>query len=211
MDELLARLHQSITVHAKAGQPVYLMAHDWGAYLALIYLQKHPKAASKLILLDIGVADIFTIRLKDIFFMAPYQLWFVMSYVVSQILGHFIGTIVFWTFFLPIFMPIWPSVKEKPAFIVEEIIVEKCYPYYYFWKNLVTNREDMKLKFPPCPTLFLYGTQKRCNFHALKFLDKLDHTDGCRHLAVDGGHWFANTHPDVVIQEALDFFGTAGK
>eukprot|EP01031_Cornospumella_fuschlensis_P024959 gene24959-30154_t len=202
MDEIILRLHQSISVHAKAGQPVYLMAHDWGAYLALIYVSKYPQTASKLILLDIGVADMGSLSAREVMVIVTYQTWFAISYIISQTISKVLGSIIFYSFFLPIFSIFWPTSGEKSSVPRKEITVEKCYPYYYFWKNMLTGRKDMNVRFPSsCP----YGTKKNCMFHTKKFLDKLDRTDGCKHLGIDGGHWFAKSSPEIVIKESLAF------
>lgn len=206
MDEILKLLDNTVTTHAKPEQPVYLMAHDWGAYFALIYVQKYPNKIKKVILLDIGAAAIGDLPLWDLCIIVIYQVWFAVSYILSQTLGHFIAMLVFFSFYFPWFRPIWPLIDERPSIPKEDMAVEKCYPYYYFWRNLLTLRTDMLPVTPSVPTLFMYGTKKNCSFHSAAFLRQLDQRDDCRQLAVQGGgHWFARTHQEIVIKEVLAF------
>lgn len=187
MDELLSLLDGSIKIHSKQGQQVYLLAHDWGAYLSIIYCQKNPNRIQKIMLLDVGVLDIKSISLRAIFIIILYQWWFSVAYIVSQLLGHLAGMLILGLYYLPIFKPFYPTIDERPDIPRQDMRVEKCYPYLYFWKNTLMGRKDMEPRTPTIPTLFLYGNKKNVMFHSQKFLEKLDSRADCRQTSVDGG------------------------
>jgi pimeloyl-ACP methyl ester carboxylesterase len=152
MDELIMMLHYSISLHAKADQPIYLIGHDWGSYLSMIYTAKYPTAIQKLVLLDVGQLDLASCTIKHILIFMFYQLWFGFAYILSQLLGHLVGNIMFQLLFLPIFEPFLPCKFDSSSNLG---VVEKCYPYYYIWKALLMQRRDLVPKFPSCVTLFL--------------------------------------------------------
>eukprot|EP01039_Chlorochromonas_danica_P000702 gene702-760_t len=204
-DELIKLLDNSIVLHRKSNQPLYLFAHDWGAFIALNYIQKYPDTVDKIMLLDVGVVDLNSMSFREVMVVIVYQWWFAFSFILSQTLGHYIGLLFFGLFFLPIMKPFWPTLKEKPTIPVKEYYPEKCYPYYYFWKAVWGRRKDLTPRTPKIPTLFMYGTKKNCMFHSQRFLNVLDQRPDCKQLSVEGGHWFAKTAPEVVIKEVLDF------
>ena len=47
-----------------------------------------------------------------------------------------------------------PTPNDRFHLPEEEVRVEKCYPYYYLWRRLLTGTM-IKAKFPVCPLLFL--------------------------------------------------------
>lgn len=130
-----------------------LICHDWGAFIGLLYQTKYPQKVKKLVLLDVGMVTPFTASLKSLIYVTMYQVWFVLSFLVSRVLGSFIGTIFMGLFFLPIFRPLWPS-YDPPPVPRNEVRVDKCYPYFHLWKDLIRFKMP-DWTFPKCPTLYL--------------------------------------------------------
>jgi pimeloyl-ACP methyl ester carboxylesterase len=56
------------------------------------------------------------------------------------------------------------------------------------------------------PQLFLYGQTKRCNFHSPKYLQQLEATPACKHIAYPtAGHWMHVTHAEQVVKDVKEF------
>lgn len=186
-------------------EKVVLVAHDWGSVISFWYLAKYGSNVSKFISLDVGMVDIFNLPLKDIFIISTYQAWFAFSFVVSQYCGSLFGTLLMAIFFLPIFSPLWPTRGEKPHVPKEAITADKCYPYYYLWKKILSGKIP-KSEFPKIPTLFLYGANKNCMFHDNRFLKRLNSTPQCKGVKVeDAGHWLQITQAKLVTKEIVEF------
>lgn len=203
-EEILTIMHTTLNSLGLTSQPVMFIAHDWGSFFTQLYLTRYPDAASKLVLCDVGRKKVFFTRTEQ-FKMFFYQLYFAFAYVISQALGSTAGSIVLRMFVDTGLFKLVGPVPHDP--IPEDIVtVQKCYPYYHFWKTILTGGKLPPLRLPSCPILFLYGTRKAVFFHDDKFLEKLDATDGCRYKAIDGGHWFMIQQPEETMKEILQFF-----
>ncbi len=142
------------TLGQKVSQDRYtLVCHDWGAFIGLLYQTKFPDKVKKLVLLDVGMVTPFTASLKSLLYVSMYQIWFVISFLVSRVIGAYLGTIFMGIFYLPIFKPLWPS-YDRPPVPRREISVNKCYPYLYLWKDLLSLKFP-NITFPICPTLYM--------------------------------------------------------
>lgn len=56
------------------------------------------------------------------------------------------------------------------------------------------------------PICFIYGTDKKINYHSQEYIDKLKHMPGCVVSAVEGGHWFYTEKPEQVAKTLSNFF-----
>jgi pimeloyl-ACP methyl ester carboxylesterase len=152
--DLIEFLHLTISDITK-GDDFVLVTHDWGAFLGLLYQTKYPDKIKKLVLLDVGMLDVFTVSLTSMIYITMYQVWNALSFIVSRIFGVTIGTIFMGLFYLPIFKPLWPTRNEIPPVPRKEIRADKCYPYFHLWKQLLTTLKVPKVDFPRMPTLYL--------------------------------------------------------
>lgn len=182
----------------------YLIIHDWGSFVGILYENKYPHNVKKLIALDVGLG--LSKSTKDIFLVVFYQWWFAFSYIISQLISTVLGNIIFKLFFfIPFLKYIAPTPHDKIHRPQSEVNVHLCYPYYHIWKSIAFSTLKIP-KFPTCPMLFIYGTRKNVMFHSPGFLKRLDATDGCKSLAVDAGHWVTHFQPEIVSEQALKFF-----
>ena len=93
--ELISIVHDTLEhlgLTAKPGS-FYLVAHDWGAALAQMYLTQYPTAASKLVLCDIGNKNDFY-SAKELLVIVLYQIIFALSYVLSQLIAVSLGEFI---------------------------------------------------------------------------------------------------------------------
>jgi pimeloyl-ACP methyl ester carboxylesterase len=132
-----------------------MVAHDWGAYFALLFTTRHPTVLAKLILCDIGMCTPFSLSLMSIPPIAFYQLFFAVAYLISQTISLQLAE----RLFLSIGIKAFFNILSPPSFHRDEIpqsslTVRKCYPYYYLWRRLLTGRM-LPQAFPTCPVLYL--------------------------------------------------------
>jgi pimeloyl-ACP methyl ester carboxylesterase len=150
--QLIEFLHLTILDICK-DEKFLLVAHDWGCYVSMLYQNKHPEQIKKLVLLDVGLLKPHTIPIVHALIITGYQIWFAVSFIVCQLLGSTIGTIFMGLYFLPFLKPIWPT-TDKGNISLKEIRADKCYPYFYLWKSILT-LNMISPSFPNCPTLYL--------------------------------------------------------
>jgi len=95
-------------------------------------------------------------------------------------------------------------------------IVYMTYPYSYMvhtWFSPSKAQEfieglSLPLDLERTPILYLYGTEKRCQFHDLEALQLLKNTKTCKVIAVpDAGHYLYIQQPQVCLEEVMKFMG----
>jgi pimeloyl-ACP methyl ester carboxylesterase len=154
-EEILSMMLRTIETLGLTKLKFTMIAHDWGAYFALLFTTRHPHIISKLVLCDIGMCTPFSLQLTSIPPIAFYQLFFAVTYFISQTISLQIAE---WLF-LSIGIKAFFNILSPPHFSREEIpqaslTVRKCYPYYYLWRRLLTGRM-LPQSFPTCPVLYL--------------------------------------------------------
>ena len=152
-EEVLTMMHSTIDSLGLSSKKFIMVAHDWGAFFALLYTTRHPDATSKLILCDVGMVDPFALPVATIPYIIFYQVYFAVSYIIAMLISVQLGQMVFWSFGT-FFRFMLPTPNDKFHLPESEITVKKCYPYYYLWKRLLTG-SMLKVKFPTCPLLFM--------------------------------------------------------
>lgn len=178
------------TIDQWGEEPVDIIAHDWGATLALLFENKYPKRVKRIVLIDVGIvkASCSWSTLLIIF----YQWTFSFAYVLSQIFGRAAGKSVLAIFylvtsFLP-FLRVSPDDKNLHR-NKDEVNVEMCYIYFQFWKEFFKNFRLIKPNFPVCKMLYLFGRKKNAMFHSQGFLDRINQTKGCHYVGYNCGHY----------------------
>ena len=113
-----------------------------------------------------------------------YQTWFALSYFFSQTLGELIGTIFMHGLFLLLFfVPTLNPILNDKIHVKSPIHVTLTYPYYYALRYaLLKDYSMLKLPFPTCPLLFMYGSNKGAHFHGPKFIEKIKGTVGDKYI-----------------------------
>ena len=81
---LIEKMHDA--VEAQPHGDLYLVAHDWGAYLGLLYADNYPTEVSKLALLDIGHQKMSDKQSLAEYVVGPtYQLFLAWCFVMGAI------------------------------------------------------------------------------------------------------------------------------
>jgi pimeloyl-ACP methyl ester carboxylesterase len=136
---------------------VALVVHDWGSIIGMIYQNKYPTRVSRMVIFDVGIKK--QLSVYDGFVIVLYQWWFATAYIFSQILGNAIGKLIFYSYFLlstalPILSPVGNS-KLKSTRPRAEISVHMAYPYFHFWKSMISLDKSISYKFPTCNVLYM--------------------------------------------------------
>lgn len=129
---------------------------------------------------------------------------------MSQVFGYFVGTVIFFLLFaifkyLPFLSPTAGKRKERVKRSLKEINVNMAYPYYYLFKDQLTSKFPIVVKFPTMPFLYMYGCDKNVMFHNDDFIARIDSSPGCKHRGFDCGHWLQHVYPEEVANEIDEF------
>lgn len=151
-EEILTMMNNTLAHLGLQSSPFLLVAHDWGAFFALLYTTRFPSQVSRLVLCDVGMVDPFALPVLTIPYILFYQVFFAIAYILSQVVSFSVGNAMFWG--IKAFSFMMPTPDDRFHLPVSEITVRKCYPYYYLWKRLLTGTM-LKAKFPTCPLLFM--------------------------------------------------------
>lgn len=156
-EDVLRMIGNTVATLGLSSSPYILIAHDWGAFYALLHTTRNPTEVSKLILCDVGMVDPFSLPVLTIPYIIFYQVYFAIAYIISQAISMHLGNTMFWSL-KKYFQFMMPTPHDRFHLAEKEITVQKCYPYYYMWKRLLTGTM-LKAKFPACPLLFLVRHQ----------------------------------------------------
>ena len=86
-------------------------------------------------------------------------------------------------FILFLFMPTLNPILNDKIHVKRPIHVTLTYPYYYALRYaLMKDYTMLKLPFPTCPLLFMYGSNKGAHFHGPKFIEKIKGTVGDKYI-----------------------------
>ncbi len=154
-DEITDMMHATLESLNVTQKKFYLVVHDWGAFLGLMYENKHPELITKMVMFDVGRLKPQNVPIKTILIILLYQWWFATAYVIAQIINRALGDIIFKIFLSkPISGRVGPCPNETLTIPFRELTVEKCYPYYQFWRAQFT-MSFREPRYPSCPLLFL--------------------------------------------------------
>lgn len=167
-EEILTMIDATFNFLGLKEHPFHMIAHDWGAFYALLYTTRHPTAVSRLILCDVGMVDPFSLPILTIPYIIFYQLYFTVAYIISQVISMSLGNMIFW-WCKAYFQFMMPTPHDRFHIPESEISVRKCYPYYYLWRRLLTG-SMLKVRFPTCPLLFMVRLCLSIAFYSIYLL-----------------------------------------
>lgn len=145
-DDITSRLENTIEAVGN-GEPVLLVAHDWGCLFAYMLEKKRPDLVHKLVALDIGGGFSFWPSLSGLF-IVMYQAYLILAFLVGGPIGNAMTSVFCRYGIVP---PACPNVARSSV----------CYVYFQYWKTLITGTTrdvDVGPYIPRCPVLFMYGT-----------------------------------------------------
>jgi pimeloyl-ACP methyl ester carboxylesterase len=200
--ELVERIAATVR-HVQPEGAVGLVTHDWGAYLGYLLEQTHPGLVSRMMALDIG-GHLGKPDLKSALMIMGYQWALIVCWLVGGIippLGALMSRGV-------------AKVIRVPSRQRAALRSRYNYPYFYMWRNLLLpwKRRNLLQDYrPACPVAFLYGERKPVMFHSPRWRQMVAETGGYSEGIAGAGHWFMETHPELVNRKIRDWFGVAQK
>jgi pimeloyl-ACP methyl ester carboxylesterase len=198
---LVQMLKNTIERVAPSGEPVYLVTHDWGAYIGYLFEAAHPDLVEKMVALDVGGHSQPT-SLKAVSIILGYQWTLVISWLIGGVIPP-LGTAL--------------SRGLSRALDVSSGRIERMrsyfnYPYFYLWMDLLLpwrHQNLLRQYTPQCAVLYLYGAAKPVMFHSDRWLQTVDETGGRSVSLADGDHWFMESHPTEVNDLIREWFPTS--
>lgn len=151
--EVLSMLEATIEAVGLSSDKFLMISHDWGALFALLYTTRNPNAVSKLVLCDVGMLEPTQLPIATVPYLLFYQIYFAVVYIIAQTLSYALANTLFWML-KSCFQFMMPTPNDRFHLPEEQITVRKCYPYYWLWRRILTNKL-LPTKFPKCPLLFL--------------------------------------------------------
>ena len=95
-EEILTMMNNTLAHLGLQSSPFLLVAHDWGAFFALLYTTRFPSQVSRLVLCDVGMVDPFALPVLTIPYILFYQVFFAIAYILSQVVSFSVGNAMFW-------------------------------------------------------------------------------------------------------------------
>jgi hypothetical protein len=163
--------------------------------------------------------------LKEIFITVTYQLIFASSFAVYNYISKPLSLLVLLSSMFLGPLGISPTLEidrkvllgRKPPLNPFRMIY-MAYPYFYLYKMIFTGSKGGALRYATLPkdlkktpTLYLYGTEKRINFHdygAVAYLEREAKENRSKSNAIaveNAGHWLYIQQPDVCMKHVLNF------
>lgn len=178
------------------GAPVTLVTHDWGAYLGYLLDQSRPGRVDRMIALDIGghVAP----SGREALMIVGYQWALVLFWLIGGVSAAPGNRLTRWL----------AGRLRAPARQAGKARSRMNYLYAQIWRGMLLpwrRRHLLRRYRPNCPVLFLWGESKPVMFHSRYWLETVERTGG-HHAGIAGaGHWFMESHPDVVNRAIRDW------
>ncbi|CAM9748572.1 unnamed protein product [Laminaria digitata] len=142
VDEVVKRLERTVEA-AGNGQPVTLVAHDWGCIYSFMLEKKRPDLVRRMVAIDIG--GVLKVPPLALFIIALYHSWLIISFLLGGPIGDAMSRAFAWLVGAPL------RARVARASV--------GYPYYHWWKRKFSkDEENVPPMMPKVPLLFLYGT-----------------------------------------------------
>jgi pimeloyl-ACP methyl ester carboxylesterase len=185
-------------VRVRPGGPVGLVTHDWGAYIGYLLERAHPELVGRMTALDIG-GHLQPEGLKP----ALMIMWYQWSLIACWLIGGLIPPLG------ALLSRGVGKVIKVPSRQRSALRSRYNYPYFHLWRNVLLpwrRRHLLRDYRPRCPVLYLYGERKPMMFHSPEWLQILDETGGRAEGLAGAGHWFMETHPEIVNEKIAGWF-----
>ncbi len=198
--ELVDRLAATIREVQPHGQ-VGLVTHDWGAYVGYLLEQAHPELVGRMAALDIG-GHLGAPGLKPALMIMGYQWALIACWLVGGVIPPLGGLMSQGV----------ARVIKVPSRQRAAIRSRYNYPYFYLWRNMLLpwKRRNLLQEYRPrCPVLFLWGERKPVMFHSPRWLQIVAASGGHAAGIPRAGHWFMETHPEIVNPKISEWFSPA--
>lgn len=196
-----------------ASRKVTFVGHDWGAFVALLMVDRYPELFNGMVCLDVGMFSPLECTPLQVAVIATYQTWLALAFLISQLFkglgGQSIGDL------MCAFFP-WKWVGPTPYEYkiprnIREIHCWMCYPYFRLIGAGLLGKLPTPA-FPPdkgVPLLYVFGQKKRVFFHTSSFLKNIDREEGrggtAYRMLEQCGHWVQTQGAGEVASDMARF------
>ena len=182
------------------GNKVILVGHDWGAFLTYLLCKSYPDIIDRVITMDVG-AHMSPTSFSHAAFVLSYQWWLIGAWTIGKT-SPFLGAKM---------SQVFASRYGAPS--TDTIRSDMNYPYYFFWRSLITKTESDLLfsrNKMTHPLLYLYGKNKKYMFHSEKWISKIEQNKHSKVLGIaNAGHWLMVDQPQKVNESIEDWLREA--
>lgn len=178
----------------RAGGPVTLVVHDWGAVFGYRFAMQHPELVSRLVGVDVGDAgsreNRAALSARHVLMIAAYQLWLIVAWRIGGALGDALARR----------MARWLRAPGDLA----TVHAGMGYPYDIAWTGSHGGYRGAPKLEPPMPMLFVYGERKPFFFHSKEWAERIAARPGNRVVALPTGHWVMK-RPELFNPALIDW------
>jgi len=184
LDEVVQTIRH-VVEQACPGQPVILLAHDWGCFFGYQFAMRYPSLVERIIGVDIGDPGSRRHReelgFKGQLLVLAYQMWLALAWRIGGSIGNAMAR----------FMARLGRCPSDPS----AIGASTGYPYALRWLGVKGGLRGLRTFDPHCPMLFVYGERKPFMFHSRAWAERLAARPASRVLAFPTGHWVMIARP----------------
>jgi pimeloyl-ACP methyl ester carboxylesterase len=131
-DAIVKMMDRAIDHNVSTDQPITLVAHDWGAYIAYLYLdvlqKRGDERVERFVVLDVGMFNLLQMSLLSQAVIVCYQLWLAFCFLVGRCSFTLLGDIMLgvypWSFIGPTPYETKMPTRTSAASVVS--VVSKC-------------------------------------------------------------------------------------
>ena len=176
-----------------------LISHDWGAFFTYLLSQKYENYFADIVSMDVGAGIEDSLRAKTS--VLAYQGYLISNFLIGGRIGKFLTRLFVNS------VDTYGLSKED----LERLDSSWNYPYYHMWRNINYYRNILSNFEVKTPIAYVYGNQKKFNFHNEKFLNQLKNCAQCEVHSLDSDHWIMRKPENLkflvdLIRRRLKYF-----
>jgi len=170
-------------VQKLTNKKVHLIGHDWGAIFSFRLTRDYPELFTSFTALDVTTdvrPNIFEMAL-----IAWYQLTVMSAFFINRLFPYPVARDA-----ADKIVQILVRILKVPRDDINNVTAQMGYPYYYLWRGRLQGEIYVERDYiPSMPTLFLFGKNKKVNFHVDSFVEAVNEKKNSKAVGLDCEHW----------------------
>ena len=219
------------------GEPVLVIAHDWGAYHAEFLLDRHPEVVARCVLMDVMMGSMqpnLAILYQPFLLGVLYQYRQMFAFAIANAFPSFANYLASGSAEYMRSMAVQGAAEQHRDLCQDknaDTLALSGYPYYYWHRNFfltmvgVTSKYNLSWfkKEDAPPVLLIFGERKPFPFHSRAIANALNEGKvggtGSKSVGLPCGHWVqlelaarcAEVVCDWLVQTGASGWGGAGR
>lgn len=185
----------SVVDRVSPNHPITLVLHDWGCIFGYEFAARFPKRVARVVGVDIGdhnsEAFLRALSARAKLGVLYYQFGLALAWFIRGSLGNAITR----------HMARFRGCPVDAASVGWQM----NYPYAMRWLGVYGGLRNLVQVTPRCPTLFIYGEQKKNMWHSPEWLSKIAATPGCKAVSLPTSHWVMLDQPQEFDRSVDDW------